>query len=334
MQVSVGGFYATGGSALRDLLRDDPDVAVFPNEFRLLKEYSGLLSLQRDLRDSKLPESRDLALRDFIWLAENLGKAGRLRFLQRPGFGYDSFTGGNFSRATASFVNNLTMFHYRTDWHFYQWRKGHLEFWFDAIRAHIFGRQTGWEAHAISHDEVFFAQAARTYLDEIFAAARRYLGAHSSDPVVLHNAVDPSSISGIKMAQALLPELKVIIVDRDPRDNFLSLPPGRALPAGREIDRAVAYVDMYRELRKELPAILGLPGVLLVKFEDLVLAAASERARVRGFLGLDPAAGVAKFGPNFIPEQSERNLGLWRKVKSRETLKAISYIETNLLADT
>ena len=329
--VSFGGFYATGGSALRDLLRDDSDVAVFPQEFRIIKEHRGLIDLYSHLRDSKVLENRDLALRDFVWLARKLQKSGRIRFLQRPGHRYEYLTAGHFSVATQNFVNALCSYEYPMNWHFYDFEKTNLQFWLGVARGVLSGKRAVQSAYSVSYDQAKVRKAFQVYLEEIFAAARLFLRADSGAPLALHNAVNPTSVSEIGMVRALVPDMKVIIMDRDPRDNFLDLPSGRYLPRGSQMEKAIAFVDLHRELRKELSSIRQLPGVLYVRFEDLVTKPSSTRAIVRDFLNLEPVPKDSAFGPHFNPKQSKTNVGIWHRVRGADTIEAVSYIERSLL---
>jgi len=72
--VSYGGYYSSGGSIIRDIFREFELRFDFSTEFRLLKEKGGLFDLEDTIFRCFASETIDLALKDFVWLANNLSR--------------------------------------------------------------------------------------------------------------------------------------------------------------------------------------------------------------------------------------------------------------------
>ena len=72
--ISFGGYYGTGGSVIRDLLREYKNIFVFPKEFRLLVESKGLLDLENAIFNNGGCENIDIAIREFLWLSSHFAR--------------------------------------------------------------------------------------------------------------------------------------------------------------------------------------------------------------------------------------------------------------------
>jgi hypothetical protein len=117
--------------------------------------------------------------------------------------------------------------------------------------------------------------------------------------------------------------LKAIIVQRDPRDVFMT-------GLNRKEDwipyyDVTKFVRWYNVMLKNYPCINS--DVLNLKFEDLVIDYDIERKKILNFLELEIEDHI-NIKTKFVPEISIKNIGLW---KGREDCKEqISYIENNL----
>ncbi len=328
--ISVNGMYATGGSALRDAFRDMNSTAVFPTEFRLCKETFGLFNLRQELGRSRSAENKDLALRNFEWLTTKLAASGRLRFLQRPGHFYDQFTDGVFSVASKRFINRLTAYEYPMDWHFYDWLKPNYKFWIDSFRKEILGKSTAQKARMTFLSEEEFIMIAQDYLGEIFDGARRHCSVPQSSPLVLHNLVSAPSIREMNLTSDLIPGVKFVVVDRDPRDVFLDFPPGRYLPSASPRQKAEAFVDHYRYLREEVKDVQERDDVLIISFESLVSSPVKTLSQVLDFAGLPRSCLRNAPGPNFLPDISRQGTRLWERTTDEGVLEAVRIISQEL----
>ena len=72
--IAFGGYHATGGSVIRDILKEYQEIFVFPTEFRILIQHKGLLDLENTIFENGGCENIDLAIKDFLWLCSNLAR--------------------------------------------------------------------------------------------------------------------------------------------------------------------------------------------------------------------------------------------------------------------
>lgn len=110
--------------------------------------------------------------------------------------------------------------------------------------------------------------------------------------------------------------IKEISVYRDPRDQYVELVHYGMTTSFED------YSKRWFPMLKELKELKSNPNVLLVRFEEFVLNYEEFTKKVREFCGLDEANHVYnRFF--FEPEQSRRNIGIWKNFADQETLRKI-----------
>ena len=68
----------------------------------------------------------------------------------------------------------------------------------------------------------------------------------------LHNLVNPYTKYHVDKSFKYFDDLKMIFIDRDPRDIFIDFPHNRYLPNNAtNLEKAICFVDFFRELRAE-----------------------------------------------------------------------------------
>ena len=145
-----GGFAASGGSAIRDLLKEFEDIFIFPSEFRLLKEKNGLLDLEASIFSSRSPDNIDLAIRDFKELNSHLGRI-TTKF-SRKGFDYNLYTDNQYKDLINKFIQKITDYKYKMFTHNYDFRKSSFKSQFDRYMArflaiHFWRKNLIWHIH-------------------------------------------------------------------------------------------------------------------------------------------------------------------------------------------
>lgn len=328
--VAVGGRYATGGSAARDFFRDQPSFAVFPNEFRILKDEGGLLGFRQSLSTTRSAENSDMAARRFEEIFTKYGRAGRIRKLQIPGNSYDKFTGGTFSRASREFLDGLTAYTYPMDSFLYDLEKSRLAFLLSIFRKMVLKQSVEQLARMIFFDPDDFDRLAQQYLESVFLSMRSFLEKPPDSTLVLHNLLSHNSVEEAHAARSLIPSLKVVIVERDPRDVFLDIPHRRYLPPGTVSSRAQAFVRFHKYLRQDSNQLDEQPWVTTVSFENLVLNTRETLAGLAKFLGPEGNEVPYKVGPHFDPRASAASVGLWKRAKAPEVRDAVDFIGREL----
>ncbi|MBK5935477.1 hypothetical protein CCR81_01425 [Halorhodospira halophila] len=117
---------------------------------------------------------------------------------------------------------------------------------------------------------------------------------------------------------ALVPEAKMLVAWRDPRDVYanrllLGKHSGDVEAFVSELEQNWAFFEKRRDERR----------VRLVSFERFVTRS-EERKRVLEWLGCADAPDVDQPGERFNPEQSARNIGVYRDLESSEQIDFIA----------
>jgi hypothetical protein len=117
-----------------------------------------------------------------------------------------------------------------------------------------------------------------------------------------------------------------IVVDRDPRDNYIFakkflLNKGRQIPT-ETVEKFVVY---YRNMRKGMPYIIGSDKILNIRFEDLIYEYDESITKIMTFCGLKEHTNPRTI---FAPELSINNTQVFKRYP--EYRKEIEYIEREL----
>lgn len=333
-KICYGGYYSTGGSVTRDIIRELKPNINFPNEFRLIKERHGLLDLHHNLFSVVAPENIDEAFRDFDWLVHNLNR--NEGYLSNSGFSYSRYTNDKFSGSSQRFLEALTSYEYPMWWHFRNFRQ---PAWRTVMRR--FENKLRWDdprkrvprgtasMSLVSEDE-FFCNA-QGYIDTIAEEFIQYAGL-ADRTVGLHNAIPIFRESQVTKAIKMLGDARLVITDRDPRDIFMNYPKdsyGRYLPNTDNLMQSASHFAVFFErLRKEQDQIRQIKNVKLVNFEDFVENYEATKNDVLKFIGLNDFDHTHKF-EKFDPSKSRKNVGMWRNARG-QMKAAISLIEERL----
>lgn len=175
----------------------------------------------------------------------------------------------------------------------------------------------------------------RMLIGEVLGAAA--LGAHDAGlPApkvgVFDQLVAPPYLTD---ATAVVPGLRTIMVDRDWRDQYLSMRPAfrRMSAVNRRLgvrpwDEAASgpppgfrayFVGLRQRIEAERMRVLRVHGSLVrwMRFEEIVREPVTAAGEVFSFLDLDPARWSS--GRRFHPERSMRRVGKWKAAEWRGT---------------
>lgn len=316
--VSVSGYGSSGGSAGRDFLKNFESTLCFPTEFRFPREHGGLFDLMNSLERSTSPENSDLAIRDFAWLANKYARGGRARQLKRPGVRWDEFTGGSFSEAASDFIERITGYTYPIDWFYFDFEKPFPKYLLELALRKFVNSKFEQTARMWTHDMEDLQEASRAFLQAVVEGFIHQQRPLRNPVVVLHNFFSSRGPHELSLIKQLIPGIKFIIVDRDPRDIFWSYKSSRYLPVTSDRqERAQAFVAFFKERRQDFPHTSNDDAVMHVKFENLVTNTAEVGRAIYDFLGrsLDSEKQVADF---FTPTESAKSIGLWRNLEGAD----------------
>jgi len=332
MKVIVyGGYYSSGGSVIRDVLREHEPNINFPNEFRLIKEPHGLLDLFRAITIDRSPERIDYAIMKFLWLANNFART--YRPLGKLGFSYQKYFKGKFLQSTKLFIDALTDYQYPFDWHLIQFDKPWLLqlpylVWGVVPRKYRKARVPRRLGRMVNKNDEEVLIIFKNYLRALFNV---YCEGYSHDVIGLHNSMSFLSYGEFVSSKLLLGNVKALITDRDPRDIYVNYSLdsyGRYIPVGKaQQDRVADFIAFYKRIRMDKELFKTDEDVKILQFEELCFSE-DMLANVLSEAGLSFLNHV-KPGTYFSPSRSRHNVGLWKGLPSTQAT-AISEIEQAL----
>lgn len=313
--VDLSGYAFTGKHAVIDLMREieGHHVPHFEFEFGLLRMQGGIHDLRHALCDEWSPIRSDAAIRRFKRLVRRLGARNSLRhpasLFEAVGWNYDDYYAGRFFALSEAYLGELVRASWRAPWPYALAELNGPELFARKVLGKL-----GWKR--AMEFELYLSRPSR--FDEL---TREYLAAVLSSnvapqtsTVVMHNAFEPYTPAS---SLRFFTRAKSIVVDRDPRDNFVQ---GRWYkPFATGVDDFIARYRMQRDATDYTPHA----DVLRLRFEDLVLDYDRVVPRIFEHLG-EPASRHVRPRQHFDPEQSKKNLGLWRTYQHQEEIARIA----------
>ena len=339
MTITTTGYYSTGSSAVYDLLREycpctEEENGHNPIEHILLYMPNGLFDLEDKLLIGNSIHRSDEAMNAFYQAMKDLYENNYQVFGN-----YKKRYGKRFVDAVDKLIEDLTEYRITGNW-YYDYEM-HFSLAHTAastlnmickqpVNANFFENigcrdkfSDNVTRYAFPTEKVFYQKAA-AFIREFFSMAQ----GNSQGVLLLDHLILPHNV--FRLPRYLDgDELKVIIVDRDPRDVYIDirkrqerdgeLPPIPVDPKD--------YVGFWRALR-ESERIVQLPKqVLRIQYEDLYYKYEETVSLVEGFCGFTPEQHKYP-GRFFKPSMAETYLNQYKT--DRKWMTAIEYIEKNL----
>jgi len=318
--LDLSGYAFTGKHAVIDLMREFEGYHVphFAFEFCLLRIQGGILDLKTALVDDWSPIRSDAAIRRFKKLVKRVGtKNSRLdprTWFEAIGLNYDEHFNHLFFELSERYLAELVEVSWKAAWPFAMADWSGSELLWRRLKRRV-GFKDAFEVEMYLAPPDNFARATRRYLCDLLSSNV----APDTTTIVMHNAFEPFNPY---RCLDFFDSAKSIIVDRDPRDNFvaMSLYKFLALPAAEFTKRYRVYRMAAQRNMKPSDQILR------IQYEDLVLRYDEALARILTFLDEDKTvhATPRKY---FNPAISVKNIGIW---KSHPNQKDIEYIAREL----
>lgn len=342
--VDCSGYALTGKSAILELLQEVDGFYVCSRdyEFELLRCMDGILDLYMRMKFRPSTISISLAHKKLTQIARRMGAAPRLlNFFHQIDIyttKYDRRFYGQFTEITNNYLESLvdyTVYQYVNTPYLFcsKWN-----FLYQRVLIKI-GLARGYKKQPINF--LISADAFRTktnaYFFELFSLFNSEVGLPDDglsveisdyyDTFVLSNAIEPG---GLSLGKELLPGLKQIVVDRDPRDIFAFLahddPVSNNYHKGHSGEYDIdVFVNRYKSLRKVTEQHAD-AGRLTVRFENLVINYEKTLHEIFEFLTIDSFRHIRR-QKHFCPVQSKGSVGLWRSHNDQSEIK---YIESAL----
>lgn len=320
--LDLSGYAFTGKHAVIDLMREFSGfcVAKFNYEFNIIRIQGGIRDLETALVDDWSPIRSDAAIRHFRRLVDRLAsKNAWLKpssWFHATGWNYEDFFHGRFRPRSVRYLAQLIDVEWKSNWPYPMAEMTGFEL-FRRKLLYRLGVNNAFDVTVVlaNADAETFLTLTRSYLADLLEAFAEGSGAHT---VVMHNTFEPFNPG---RALRYFDDARCIIVDRDPRDNYVAQISDRIYGSSRVSPDV--FVKRYRLYRRRAQRHPDPPGtVLRLQFESLIIDYEGTLARIMDYLGLSPADHV---DPRryFNPEVSGKNVGIWRTHPRQDEIEYI-----------
>lgn len=317
------GYMGSGSSAITDLISEFKDCQ---NEYKsyeyiLLHCPNGLFDLEDKLLIGNNAIRSDEAIRTF---EKQINKLYNKKFWWVGN--YENIIGTNFKKITDEYINKIEQFNYKGYW--YTHEEVNTEMFIKLLLRKILKLLT---LNKIRFNKILkYKDGMRISLvndEEFYKYSKNYI----------YNVIDEISKGkkNVILDQFLLPfnlfrvdnyfddKLKVIVVERDPRDVFILnkyiwLQKGIPVPMPYDVEEFCEYYRRMRETEKECTS----EKVLRIKFEDLVYNYNSKLKEIMKFLDFNSKDHINK-KERFNPEISIKNTQVFRKKEYQNEIEII-----------
>lgn len=331
--ITCAGYYGTGSSAITDLLGEFENIHYMGDyEFRFIQDPCGIADLEYNLVDNYHRHNSGHALKRF---KKNIDLLSGNLFMKR----YEAFFHNQFKKLSHEYIDSLTAFRFKGYWHQDVIDKGMLVWYTERILDKILNRlivpiMRGRKniepisIHLLRNEYTYvpyndpegFFQKTKEYLDKLFSVAN----IENKEFIMFDQLLPPSNTQ--KYCR-YFNDIKLISVDRDPRDLFIlekTIWNGGVVPTNNVED----YCRWYQLNREHLESEHDdLTKVLRIQFEDMIYHYDESVNKIVNFLDLDIKGHISP-KTKFIPERSIKNTRLWKSHPELET--EIKVIESKL----
>ncbi len=317
----------TGSSAIIAYLCEFRRILQYGTEFRLVKDPGGIIELESAIIDHWTHWNTSVAIKRFIQLAEMHARKDTHKFMPGYlplGFNCNKFCNGNFMKLTEQYIDDLAFLRFPGNWFMDDCGKTTIgTFWANVKRRSGCSSE---EFFVIHPERDKFINATRKYINSIISEFDLYAGRHdrvidsalNADWVIFDQAIWPQACL---KALDYFENAKIIVVDRDPRDVYLSVVCAKS---NCPVEKRRSYFPKdpesfarhYRMLM-ENSKFEENPALLRISFEDFNLKHEETSALVRDFLDMDPQDHLIPHA-FYKKEVSSTRVGKWRKCSGKE----------------
>ncbi len=326
MIITCASYYGTGSSAITDLVMEYDNVyGVGDYEIRIFQDIDGVRDLEYFLIENYNRHNSGHALKRFKNLVDFCAGIGLIKK-------YEKIFDGHFKEISYDYIEKLTAYKFKGYWHedlrdkgsFFYFRKRLLN-----KIVSVLSRNKEYHINELPKEitlgvnltEEEFIEYTKEYSRNLIAC----LNKNNAQNIVVDQLVPPNHI---EKYVRYFDDIKVIVVERDPRDVYLlekEIWKGSVVP--HDIETFCRWWVATRAHRKS--ENLNTEFSLLIQFEDIIYHYDETVERVEGFLGLHKEAHKA-YKKYLNPDKSIKNTKLYELEKYQKYSKEIAYIEENL----
>ena len=295
----------SGSGAVYDYLagRGDLSDPLQGTEYQLPQMPNGLMTLESIANNAFHPPTSDYVLFQFEKVTKKLCRPEKF---WQYGKNYSAML-PHFEKEIHKFIEEVcaAKLPMRLHWHRSMSSKSNIKYFFSKLLNYLGFKEKVPKTRLLVSQEDFIL-AAQNLQNRLFQ-----LGSDKR-PILLNQA--GSGWNPILSTKYFL-NRKVVLVTRDPRDEFAEL---KQIKKATSVD---GFIDWYKEMQIRLKQIND-PIILRLRFEDFVIKNKEVVNLLCDHLSLDPETLS-----NYQPNLSKKNIGKFQKIL---TEKEISNIEDNL----
>lgn len=325
--ISCASYYGTGSSAITDYFSEYDNVFSLTNyEFRFLQDPDGISDLEFNLVENHNRHNSGHSIKRFKRLVDfNSGTCFNKR--------YESFFQNKYKALSYDYINKLTDFTFNGYWFYDFYDKGRIYYYLKILPGKLWKllhprnkESTGYNAlpneitYCSKPSYEKFLTCTKDYINELLNAANTTMQPY----IMVDQMVPPSNVS--RYTKYFF-DIKVFVVDRDPRDVFILskyIWKDRVVPT----DTVEIFCKWFKYTRSHRKTeIYNTNTTMLIQFEDLIYKYAVTTKKMSEWVGLDFESNQNKKSL-FDPSKSMLNTRLW--VDKPEYADEIAYIEQNL----
>jgi len=322
--ITCTGYGSTGSSVVSDLLKEFRDVNSYGDfEFRFIQDPHGLRDLEYGLFENNNRLNTDYHIKQFIKYSKFLSNSFH--------YNYEKYFNGSFNKISNEFINEIIDIQWKGHWHQDIIDESNLRKFFyyleRVIQKKVFKlRYSGAEYYnnimyySKLKDKESFYQKVRIYTDKLIDSMNIH---EKYNFLVLDQLVPPDHN---QTYLNYFDNLKVIIVDRDPRDLYL-LEKYQYKHKWVPYDNIKEFVRWYKLIRMHKKEENKNRNVMYINFEDFIYSYDETINKVINFCNLDKSLWIDR-KKYFNPEISIKNTKKWLTYSNVKD--EIAYIEEEL----
>ena len=327
--ITCTGYYCTGSSAITDLFSEFDNVSCKGEvEMRFVYDPYGISDLEYNIIDNPNRHNTDNAIKKFLYIMKFWSRVGPIKR-------YEKHFNNKLMFLTYQYVKELVTFKYTGSWHYDIYERGRIFYIFDRLfykikqllnrlfNCKFQGRgliSKNANSYLCNINEKGFIEATKKY-------TRNLINEYDKEDkeFIMMDQVVPSS--NIERYIRYFDDIKVVVVDRDPRDVFLfEMLKLRGTIVPHDVKQFCEWYKWTRSLDKNKNSCTN-KNIKYIYFEDLIYHYDETVESLIDFVGLDKNNHVNKF-KYFKPEISKKNTRLWEQNSIYN--EDIKYIEKEL----
>ncbi len=331
--IDVSGYGNSGKTVITDLLKEFDSVYSHPQsfEFNLLRMQGGLIDLKHNIYDNWSIIRSDAALKRFAKLVKIIGTKFSFTkpktWFNSNGMNYSDFF-ENFHELSEQYIQSLIDFEIECEWPYNEIEKSGIGRFYRRMIVRL--SLTSYFKYNVCYtDRNKFTEKTKDYLDNLFnqniSSEKQF--------IVTNNMCNPYKP---EESADMFKDTISIIVERDPRDIYFSNYTQNKYIPGFEtklknlndkkkflgFDNVYTFAKRIKLLYENTHNFENSNKVLRLNFEDIVLNYDNTLKKLLKFTGLEiENHSYAK--KYFKPENSIKNIGIWKEFKKHKDFKII-----------